>query len=84
MHLPQRFKHAVVEREAGRWIRAHSRQVIDCSEALKFVIGDKIDKSFPRDHKVGVYYYREVRLILGNAVCFIVGTDCTSDRSIIF
>ena len=51
-HLPQRFKHVFVEREVGRWIRAHSRQVIDCAEALRFVVGEKIDRSYTRDLKV--------------------------------
>jgi phosphatidylinositol 4-kinase len=53
-HLPQRFKHFVVEREVGRWIRAHSRQVIDCPEALRFVVGDKTDRNYPRDLKVRI------------------------------
>ena len=55
VHLPQRFKHATVEREAGRWIRAHSHQVIDCPVALRFVVGDKVDKTLPRDLKVSKY-----------------------------
>ncbi|KAH8117021.1 hypothetical protein DFH11DRAFT_1687803 [Phellopilus nigrolimitatus] len=51
VHLPERFKNATVEREAGRWIRAHSREVMDYPDALRLVVGDKLDRSVQRDLK---------------------------------
>ena len=52
VYLPERFKHPAVEREAGRWIRAHPREVLDHPEALKFILGERLDRSMQRDVKV--------------------------------
>lgn len=57
VHLAERFKHwPVVEREAGRWIRAHTRDVLDHAEALHFVVGQRLDRYVARDLRVSPGY----------------------------
>lgn len=57
VHLAERFKHwPVVEREAGRWIRAHTRDVLDYAEALRFVVGQRLDRYVARDLRVSPGY----------------------------
>ncbi|TDL24976.1 atypical/PIKK/PI4K protein kinase [Rickenella mellea] len=51
VHLTERFKHPIVEREVGRWVRAHTRDVLSIPEALNFVLGDRLDPMVPRDLK---------------------------------
>ena len=53
VYLGERFKHAIVEKEVGRWIRAHSREFLDHPTALKYVVGEKLDQFLSRDLKVG-------------------------------
>ncbi|THH11990.1 hypothetical protein EW145_g299 [Phellinidium pouzarii] len=51
VYLPERFKNATVEREAGKWVRAHPREVLDHADALRFVVGDRLDRGVQRDMK---------------------------------
>ena len=53
VHLVERFKNNLtVCYEAGRWIRAHTRDVLDHAEALQFVVGQQLDRNVIRDLKV--------------------------------
>lgn len=55
VHLPGRFKSPLVEREVGRWVRAHTRDVLDVPEAIKFLLADRLGFNVARDLKVCIY-----------------------------
>ncbi|KAI5120463.1 hypothetical protein M0805_006483 [Coniferiporia weirii] len=51
VHFTERFKNLTVEREVGRWVRTHTREVLDHPDALRFVVGDRLDRGVQRDLK---------------------------------
>ncbi|KAL5511303.1 STT4 [Sanghuangporus vaninii] len=51
VYLPERFKSIPVENECGRWIRAHTQEVLDYPEALNFVVGKGLSTVIQRDLK---------------------------------
>lgn len=52
VHLPERFKNVVVERECGRWVRTHNLDVLDHPDALRFVVANRSENNVQRDSKV--------------------------------
>ena len=60
--MSERFKGLGLEMEAGRWIRAHTREVMDVPEALHFIAGDRMNAGVQRDLKASLAL---------NYVCFV-------------
>lgn len=54
MHISERFRRPYLDREIGRWVRAHTKDILDTPEALKFIVGDQLDPSIPRELKVSL------------------------------
>ena len=54
VYLPERFKNPTVEREAGRWIRAHAKEFLDHPAGLHFIIGERLDHGITRDLKASI------------------------------
>lgn len=50
--MSERFHVAIVQNEVTRLVRSNTREVLDCAEALRFLIGDKLDVNMKRDIKV--------------------------------
>ena len=85
VHFPRRFVHPIIEKEAGRWVRAHSREVIDYPEALQFLIGDRLDLGVTRDLKVCCAIDCPTKALLTTfVVCPSVGARDTNPCNYIF
>lgn len=52
INMSERFHVAIVQNEVTRLVRSNTREVLDCAEALRFLIGDKLDVNMKRDIKV--------------------------------
>lgn len=50
--MTERFHSAVVHNEVTRLVRANTRDVLDIAEALRFLIGERLDPRVRRDYKV--------------------------------
>ncbi|KII89099.1 hypothetical protein PLICRDRAFT_698221 [Plicaturopsis crispa FD-325 SS-3] len=51
IHMTERFKNAFVQGEVGKLVRSSTLDVLDISEALPFLVGDKLDPNVRRDLK---------------------------------
>jgi phosphatidylinositol 4-kinase len=52
VYITERFKSPVVQLEVGKLVRSTTLDVLDTPEALRFLIGDKLDLNIRRDLKV--------------------------------
>ena len=50
--MSERFNVATLNSEVTRLVRSNTREILDCPEALRFLIGDRLDASVKRDIKV--------------------------------
>jgi phosphatidylinositol 4-kinase A len=50
--LAERFHPATVQNEVTRLVRANTREVMDVPEALRFLVGERLDHRMRRDLKV--------------------------------
>lgn len=50
--LSERFNVGALQHEVTRLVRSNTREILDCPEALRFLIGDKFDANMKRDIKV--------------------------------
>lgn len=50
--MSERFNVATLNSEVTRLVRSNTREILDCPEALRFLIGDRLDQSVKRDIKV--------------------------------
>lgn len=55
VYLSERFKTPIVQQEVGKLVRSTTLDVLDTPEALRFLIGDKLDPHIRRDLKVIVH-----------------------------
>lgn len=53
--LSERFNVGALQHEVTRLVRSNTREILDCPEALRFLIGDKFDANIKRDIKVTSY-----------------------------
>lgn len=49
--LTERFKHPVLESEVGRLVRSNTLDVLHIPEALRFLVGERLDQNVRRDLK---------------------------------
>ncbi|KIP08776.1 hypothetical protein PHLGIDRAFT_29437 [Phlebiopsis gigantea 11061_1 CR5-6] len=49
--MSERFNVATLNSEVTRLVRSNTREILDCPEALRFLIGDRLDQSVNRDIK---------------------------------
>jgi phosphatidylinositol 4-kinase len=52
VYMAERFKSPVVQQRSGSWFAQATLDVLDTPEALRFLIGDKLDLNIRRDLKV--------------------------------
>ena len=45
MNFVERFKHAIVGKEVGNFVRSRPREVLHMPEAVEFLVGDRFDGS---------------------------------------
>ncbi|KAF8529176.1 hypothetical protein BU17DRAFT_73353 [Hysterangium stoloniferum] len=51
IHLSDRFKHPVIDAEVGKWVRSNTRTVVGVPDALRYLIGDRLNSNVRRDLK---------------------------------
>lgn len=56
VHMSERFNVTALSNEVIRLVRSNTRDVLDVPEALRFLIGEKLDANIKRDLKVRVGY----------------------------
>ena len=52
VHFAERFKPPVVTHEIARSVRSEPRKLLHVADALRFLVGDKLDTGVHRDLKV--------------------------------
>ena len=76
--MPERFKSVVLEMEVGKHIRAHTREVLDAPDALRFVAGDRLNSAALRDMKVVIALIKEADADVSSfSVCPSLGSRHT-------
>lgn len=60
--MTERFKTPAIHQAVGKLVRSNSLAVLDTPEALRFLVGDKLDTGIRRDLKVLTHF---AALLLG-------------------
>jgi phosphatidylinositol 4-kinase A len=55
VYLPERFMLPVVHNEVTRCIRSNTTALLDVPDALRFLVGERLDANVRRDLKVKQY-----------------------------
>lgn len=56
VHLTERFKLGSIRYEVGKLVRSSTNAVLDISEALPLLLGERLDPHIHRDLKVHLVY----------------------------
>lgn len=75
--MAERFNVASLHNEVTRLVRSNTREILDCPEALRFLIGDKLDAGVKRDIKVLLGYTQSVSLLIADTVPLAMGTSAS-------